>query len=678
MAERSAPHNPESAPERAANAATSVTKSLPWGACRSAGRAVTEGDAVGPVRARLRSISLTMPRRFEPQRLRRLIRGIEDLIAVCREAEARAAQPIAAVPEDSRFSARNLSHYLGVRQRNLIPLQEELSRLGLSSLGRMEARVAATLGAVRLALRRLAGLPAGPGGSPGPESEFALGGALVNEHAEELLGHAGAPRYARIMVTMPSEAAGDAELMKGLLDEGMEVMRINCAHDDPETWFRMVADLRASEAATGKSCRIAFDLAGPKLRTGPAGFGPRIIRWKPRRNERGEVIEPASIRFYPKLQPTPAPPERGIPLDPDGFMKIRAGSRLRLEDARGRRRELHVVTARDKDVIAECDHTAYVEPGTRIEIVEHSHRIGTAVVESFAAPPRPIHLSRGDRLTVFLGRENGRDAQVDADGRLVAPARIGCDFAGLFSHCRPGDPILFDDGKIRVTVVEPRPGELIVEIGQTSREPGRLGAEKGINVPETPLSSGALTEQDLADLGRVVDFADTVSLSFVRGPEDVAALVRELDELGADQVGIILKIETRAAFENLGAILLEALRHPPVAVMIARGDLGVEVGFERLAEVQEEMLWICEAAHVPVIWATQVLDTLAKTGIATRAEVTDAAMSGRAECVMLNKGPHIIPAVRTLSDILTRMEGHQVKKTARMRRLNVANLRADR
>jgi pyruvate kinase len=118
--------------------------------------------------------------------------------------------------------------------------------------------------------------------------------------------------------------------------------------------------------------------------------------------------------------------------------------------------------------------------------------------------------------------------------------------------------------------------------------------------------------------------------------------------------------------------LLTAMRSPLVGVMLARGDLAVEVGYERLSEVQEELLWICEAAHVPVIWATQVLEDLAKKGVPSRSEVTDAAMSGRAECVMLNKGPHIVRAVELLSRILDRMEEHQSKKSAIMRRLSVS------
>src|SRR5262249_50737008 len=107
-------------------------------------------------------------------------------------------------------------------------------------------------------------------------------------------------------------------------------------------------------------------------------------------------------------------------------------------------------------------------------------------------------------------------------------------------------------------------------------------------------------------------------------------------------------------------------------VMIARGDLAVECGFERLAEVQEEILWVCEAAHAPVIWATQVLETLAREGTPSRAEITDAAMAHRAEGFMLNKGPHVVKAVQVLDDILQRMEAHQTKKRAMLRELRLA------
>jgi pyruvate kinase len=108
--------------------------------------------------------------------------------------------------------------------------------------------------------------------------------------------------------------------------------------------------------------------------------------------------------------------------------------------------------------------------------------------------------------------------------------------------------------------------------------------------------------------------------------------------------------------------------------MIARGDLAIECGWVRLAEIQEEMLWICEAAHVPVIWATQVLEGAAKKGTPTRAEITDAAMSQRADCVMLNKGPNILGAIHTLDKILRKMQRHHAKKSARLVRLSISDI----
>ena len=170
---------------------------------------------------------------------------------------------------------------------------------------------------------------------------------------------------------------------------------------------------------------------------------------------------------------------------------------------------------------------------------------------------------------------------------------------------------------------------------------------------------------------------DMVGLSFVRAPADVLALQAQMQALGAGHLGTVLKIETRQGFENLPMILLASLRHPPVGVMVARGDLAVEVGFERLAEVQEEILWLCEAAHIPVIWATQVLESMAKRGIPSRAEVSDAALAVRAECVMLNKGPYIVETVQFLNGVLERMSGHQVKRRPVSRRLAVSQLPAD-
>ena len=139
-------------------------------------------------------------------------------------------------------------------------------------------------------------------------------------------------------------------------------------------------------------------------------------------------------------------------------------------------------------------------------------------------------------------------------------------------------------------------------------------------------------------------------------------LFQALERLGAkDTLGITLKIETQAGFNQLTDILLTAMQVHPVGVMIARGDLAIEVGWEHIGRVQEEMLALCRAAHIPDIWATQVLERLAKKGLPSRAEITDAVMAQRAECVMLNKGVHILQAISLLDTILKDRYRYQEK-----------------
>jgi pyruvate kinase len=251
---------------------------------------------------------------------------------------------------------------------------------------------------------------------------------------------------------------------------------------------------------------------------------------------------------------------------------------------------------------------------------------------------------------------------------------VSCTLPAALDNLEVGHRVLFDDGRVEAVVESARKNrrDYLLRVVRTQKVTFKLRAEKGINLPDTRLTIPALTDDDLRSLAFVVEHADAVSLSFVRQPSDVRQLHETLDRLGRPDLGVVLKIETRAGFENLPRLLIEGLRRPGLAVMIARGDLAVEVGFERLAELQEEILWLCEASHVPTIWATQVLDTLAHTRAPSRAEVTDAAASVAAECVMLNKGPFVQRAVEVLADILRRMEKHRDKKRSLYRKLHVS------
>lgn len=235
-----------------------------------------------------------------------------------------------------------------------------------------------------------------------------------------------------------------------------------------------------------------------------------------------------------------------------------------------------------------------------------------------------------------------------------------------------GEHIWLDDGKIGGIIRSVSCDQLEVEITQAAPTGTRLGADKGINLPDSTLTLPALTAHDTENLRFIATHADMIGYSFVRDGADVAALQHCLAEVGGDHVGIVLKIETRAAVAHFPELLLAAMHSPAAGVMIARGDLAVECGYERLAELQEEILCIAEAAHMPVIWATQVLESMARAGVPSRAEISDAAMGERAECVMLNKGPYIVEAVGVLDDILRRMQDHQRKKSPLLRELRLA------
>jgi pyruvate kinase len=436
----------------------------------------------------------------------------------------------------------------------------------------------------------------------------------------------------------------------------------------------MIEHLRRAEQELGKSCRVVMDLAGPKLRTGPLEPGPAVVRIRPRRDVYGRVVAPARVWLTADagVKP-PSPADACLPVPAAWSANISPGEQVKLTDARGAMRVFTVTEVTEGGCRAEAVRTTYVVPGTVLRRDVCTGGIREAAVGELPPTENVITLRRGDQLIVTRDLRPGRPAVIDSTGQVLTPAYIGCTIPEVFDDVRAGESIWFDDGNIGGVVEQVEAGRVLVRITQARPRGAGLRADKGINLPESSLRLPALTAQDIEDLAFVTQHADVVELSFANSVRDVEQLQQHIARLGAGRPAIVLKIETRRGFANLPEMLLTAMRAPRCGVMIARGDLAVECGFERLAEVQEEILWICEAAHVPVIWATQVLETLAKEGMPSRAEITDAAMGHRAECVMLNKGPHVLSAVRVLDDILRRMQTHQAKKRAMLRELRLAH-----
>jgi len=573
------------------------------------------------------------------------------------------------VHEDNRRCAANLIDYLAFRSKDRSLLQSQLSKFGLSSLGRSEAAIKPQLLRVKALIDRIAGKTLGSDEYFTHDPQI-MGQHNLEENTTKLFGPEPEGRHTRIMVTMPSEAAVNVELVKSFLHAGMNVARINCAHDGPQIWRAIAGNIRHYSAILDIPCQIMMDLAGPKLRTGPMAEGAKVVKVKPPKDSRGRVITPAQVEFYCNGV---TPPKRDkiirLPLQSDWQEEWKNITDIQLLDTRHKKRRLKVVQSENGCLLASVPATTFFETGLKVHLHTPSNQT-TVLIGEIEPIENYLSLQVGDPLKLVSDDSIAKPMVSAEDGSCLEPATVSCGVPEALAAPDVGHQIKMDDGKFTGEVVKKGDGWLLLELTEAPIGGGKLKAEKGINFPDSVLPVSGLTNKDIEDLDTICDIADTVALSFVNESADVTALRSEIRRRSTKDPGVIIKIETRRAFENLPELLMTAMQSEKVGVLIARGDLGVEVGWRQMAEKQDEILWLCAAAHIPSIWATQVLETMAKTGQPTRSEITDAAMAQRAECIMLNKGPYIHKAVKMLHRIIRTMDNHQYKKSARLPKLS--------
>ena len=253
-----------------------------------------------------------------------------------------------------------------------------------------------------------------------------------------------------------------------------------------------------------------------------------------------------------------------------------------------------------------------------------------------------MRLARGRRVALVGGPRSGEN-------------EIEVSHPELVDALRPGDRVLLDDGRIELVVRTASPGRVECSVVRG----GLLGERKGVSVPGRPLPLPALTEKDLEDLKVAVELGvDYVALSFVRHPEDVAACQKHLADLGC-RTPVIAKLEKLEAIRNLGKILEVA-----DAVMVARGDLGVELKLGELPAVQKEVIAKANRAGKPVITATEMLESMVTSNRPTRAEASDVANAiwDGTDAVMLSQetsvGAHPVEALRAMARICLSTQRH--------------------
>ena len=259
----------------------------------------------------------------------------------------------------------------------------------------------------------------------------------------------------------------------------------------------------------------------------------------------------------------------------------------------------------------------------------------------------PHDLARGDIFTITTDEVEG------------TKDKVGTTYKGLPGDCKAGDRILIDDGKVTVEVIEVKGNDVITKV----IEPGAVSNNKGINLPGVAVSVPAMSEKDIDDLRWGLHaVADFIALSFVRSAEDIEDVHRIMDEEGI-RIPVIAKIEKPQAVENLQGIV-DAFD----GIMVARGDLGVELPIEDVPLVQKRCVEMAREAAKPVIVATQMLDSMITNSRPTRAEATDCANAvlDGADALMLSGetsvGDFPIEAVATMARIIEKTEAEALDR----------------
>ena len=435
-----------------------------------------------------------MTSRADMERASTELKGIYDRAI---EFESIHADELAAVHPQFKESARNLVHYLALRQSDLRGLQETLTSVGLSSLGRSERNVLGSLRVVSTALGSLRGEAVSF--VPDTQEELALNNAAARRHKEALLGAGPPGRDVSIMVTMPTEAGDNKELVAEMLAAGMNVARINCARDDPATWQRIVDNLRDASQESDTQCRINMDLGGPKLRTGPLEPGPRVLHIKPRRGPMGRIIAPRRVRLVPEDFVQRGTKSACIPVPRECIELAEVGDEIRYRDTRGKKRRLMVVEKDEKGLVLEAHKGAYIQTGSRLRLIRSmagekiDYRIG-----ELPAIERPLRLRVGDTLRLTGDGAPGTPATEAPDGVTIECAKIACQQPEVFQYLKPGEPVSLNDGKISGVVISVDDEQVDIEITKAKPAGSPLRGNKGINFPKSDIPIAGLTSVDLS------------------------------------------------------------------------------------------------------------------------------------------------------------------------------------
>ncbi|MEA2029096.1 MAG: pyruvate kinase [Campylobacterota bacterium] len=546
----------------------------------------------------------------------------------------------------------NLNDYVTLRSFDLISLQDELTSMGLSSLGRSQTCVMSSIDQNIQVLEKILNQKSQI--DTNSYLDFKSAKKIQKEHTK-VFGKVRDDIFkTKIMVTLPSQAAQSDELIKDLIDQDVSILRINTAHDDADIWSRMAHLIKKNNHKQKKDTKIYVDLAGPKNRTGalnkiltPFKIGSKKSAFEVdilSKTQKNSVTQKASVDMQGnKLNAT-------LVVDDAFYKRSLKYNKIKLEDHTRDKVHTFKLYREDQRLFFIPDRKILIDQDTHLHSPKRKH---SSSLHNFIYLDEVIRVFEQDEIILthqdILGHTTFNYEQKEY------AAIVACSNTEIFKYVNEGDTIFIDDGKIGAIVTQKLTIGLELKIILAKANGTLLKAQKGINFPNTDLDIPAITDEDRDNFDSVIEYADFIGISFTQSAKDIQVVQELLNRADKNKIAIVPKIETKLGVNNLPQILSQLIKREHFALMIARGDLAIEVGFDNLPYIQEEIFDICESALVPVIYATQILEGQMKRNLPTRAEVTDAAFAQRADCIMLNKGPYVVDTVLILKKILRSM-----------------------
>ena len=296
---------------------------------------------------------------WKKENIKDMLRQVEVIIAKAMEVEKQYKEQLERVHPDFLQSARNLVYYRAMRSDDIRDLQKRLGWMGISRLAKAESHTLSSLYITRSVLTAF--LKEEPIHIQPAGLSIKEGNRLARANAKALLGFRAKGRRTRIMVTLPSEAADDYKMVRQMVAEGMNCARINCAHDGPEQWKKMIDHVRKASRKLKRTCRVAMDLGGPKIRTGELKPGPKVRKYRPQKDVRGRIAQPIEVWVGPA--PHLSLELAHVPVSSAALKTLKPGDRLYFRDARRKKRELLITEVLEDGCIGELYRTTYLETG---------------------------------------------------------------------------------------------------------------------------------------------------------------------------------------------------------------------------------------------------------------------------------------------------------------------------